>query len=227
MDEELKTASVIQRRLLPAPPTGVSGYTFAGMNRPCRTVSGDYYDFVVRPDGRVYFVIADVSGKGVTAGLLMAGLQASFRIFTKNDPRPAELMMQLNVTLKENLPQSKFVTLFLGRLDTRRSLLAGVERSPRNSVTRVDPDGTISTRRYWDPGALLETAKLSPEDVLERLEELLVQAVERSVSGNDVVSLSGGIDSPTIAALAAARHRELSGKSIRALSCRRQLQGEL
>src|SRR5207247_2026867 len=63
-------------------------------------------------------VIADVSGKGVTAGLLMAGLQASFRIFTKNDPTPASLMMQLNVALKENLPQSKFVTLFLGRLDT-------------------------------------------------------------------------------------------------------------
>lgn len=119
MDEELKTASVIQRRLLPPAPTGVSGYTFAGMNRPCRTVSGDYYDFVVRPDGRVYFVIADVSGKGVTAGLLMAGLQASFRIFTRNDPKPAELMMQLNVALKDNLPQSKFVTLFLGRLDTR------------------------------------------------------------------------------------------------------------
>jgi len=119
MDEQLKTASVIQRRLLPPAPTGVIGYTFAGMNRPCRTVSGDYYDFVVRPDGRVYFVIADVSGKGVTAGLLMAGLQASFRIFTKSDPTPAALMLQLNVALKENLPQSKFVTLFLGRLDTR------------------------------------------------------------------------------------------------------------
>jgi serine phosphatase RsbU (regulator of sigma subunit) len=123
MDEELKTASVIQRRLLPPAPTGVVGYTFAGMNRPCRTVSGDYYDFVVRPDGRVYFVIADVSGKGVTAGLLMAGLQASFRIFTKNDPSPAVLMLQLNVALKENLPQSNFVTLFLGRLDTRSGLV--------------------------------------------------------------------------------------------------------
>jgi serine phosphatase RsbU (regulator of sigma subunit) len=123
VDEELKTASVIQRRLLPPAPTGVTGYTFAGMNRPCRTVSGDYYDFVLRPDGRVYFVIADVSGKGVTAGLLMAGLQASFRIFTKNDPPPAALMLQLNVALKENLPQSKFVTLFLGRLDTRTGVV--------------------------------------------------------------------------------------------------------
>jgi serine phosphatase RsbU (regulator of sigma subunit) len=117
MDEELKTASVIQRRLLPDAPTGVDGYTFAGSNRACRTVSGDYYDFVLRPNGRMYFVIADVSGKGITAGLVMAGLQAAFRIYTKTDPTPATLLSQLNVTLKETLPQSKFVTLFLGRLD--------------------------------------------------------------------------------------------------------------
>jgi len=116
--QELKTASMIQRGLLPPAPHGVGGYTFAGVNRPCRAVSGDYYDFVVRPNGKVYFVIADVSGKGVTAGLMMAGLQAAFRIFSKSDPPPAELVGMLNTALKENLPQSKFVTLFLGRLDT-------------------------------------------------------------------------------------------------------------
>ena len=118
MDEELKTASMIQRRLLPPAPDGIAGFTFTGRNQPCRTVSGDYYDFAVRPDGSVYFVIGDVSGKGVTAGLMMAGLQVAFRIFSKSDPDPATLVRQLNVSLKENLPQSKFVTLFLGRLDT-------------------------------------------------------------------------------------------------------------
>lgn len=123
MEEELKTASSIQRRLLPAAPTGIDGYTFAGINRPCRTVSGDYYDFVARPDGRVYFVIADVSGKGVTAGLMMAGLQVAFRIFCKNDPDPATFVTQLNASLRENLPRSKFVTLFLGRLDTHTGVV--------------------------------------------------------------------------------------------------------
>ncbi|HEX6160899.1 MAG TPA: GAF domain-containing SpoIIE family protein phosphatase, partial [Thermoanaerobaculia bacterium] len=118
MDEELKTASSIQRRLLSDPPSAIDGYTFVGRNQPCRTVSGDYYEFVIRPDGKVYFVIGDVSGKGVTAGLMMAGLQVAFRIFVKTDPDPATLVTQLNLTLKENLPQSKFVTLFLGRLDT-------------------------------------------------------------------------------------------------------------
>jgi sigma-B regulation protein RsbU (phosphoserine phosphatase) len=123
MDEELRTASNIQRRLLPAAPSGIAGYTFVGNNQACRTVSGDYYDFAVRPDGMVYFVIGDVSGKGVTAGLMMAGLQVAFRIFSKNDPDPATLVTQLNVALKENLPQSKFVTLFLGRLDTTTGIV--------------------------------------------------------------------------------------------------------
>jgi sigma-B regulation protein RsbU (phosphoserine phosphatase) len=123
MDEELKTASMIQRGLLSPAPTGVEGYTFAGANRPCRSISGDYYDFVMRPDGKIYFVIADVSGKGITAGLMMAGLQASFRIFCKTDPSPAVLVAELNTALKENLPQSKFVTLFLGRLDTKSGMI--------------------------------------------------------------------------------------------------------
>src|SRR5947209_1281299 len=60
MDEELRTAYKIQSRLLPAALPAIDGYTFAGANRPCKTVSGDYYDVVVRPDGRIYFVIADV-----------------------------------------------------------------------------------------------------------------------------------------------------------------------
>jgi serine phosphatase RsbU (regulator of sigma subunit)/pSer/pThr/pTyr-binding forkhead associated (FHA) protein len=123
MDEELKTASNIQRRLLPAAPSGVAGYTFVGRNQPSRVVSGDYYDFALRPNGKVYFVIGDVSGKGVTAGLMMAGLQVAFRIFSKTDPDPATLVTQLNLALKENLPQSKFVTLFLGRLDTATGVI--------------------------------------------------------------------------------------------------------
>ena len=86
MEEELKTAYTVQKGLLPQNPPMIDGYSFHGIHRPCRTVSGDYYDFVVRPEGSVYFVIADVSGKGITAALLMAGLQAAFRIFAKEDP---------------------------------------------------------------------------------------------------------------------------------------------
>ncbi len=119
LDEELRTASSIQRRLLPPAPQDIDGYSFVGTNQPSRTVSGDYYDFLVRPDGHVFFVIADVSGKGVGAGLVTAGLQIAFRIFAKDNPDPATLASQLNTALHETLPRSKFVTLFLGRLDTK------------------------------------------------------------------------------------------------------------
>lgn len=118
MEEELKTAYTVQRGLLPEKPPSINGYTFHGVHRPCRTVSGDYYDFVVRPNGTIYFVVADVSGKGITAALLMAGLQAAFRIFAKGDPSPAELISQLNIAMKDSLPPSRFITIFVGRLDT-------------------------------------------------------------------------------------------------------------
>lgn len=116
-DEELKTAYVIQSRLLPATLPQLDGYEFAGTNKPCRTVSGDYYDVIVRPDGRIYFVIADVSGKGITAALVMTSLATAFGIFTRTDPTPAELVRELNVTLVPKTAPTKFATLFAGLLD--------------------------------------------------------------------------------------------------------------
>jgi len=116
-EEELKTAYVIQSRLLPATLPILDGYEFAGTNKPCRTVSGDYYDVIVRPDGRIYFVIADVSGKGITAALVMASLATAFTIFTRTDPTPAELVRELNLTLAPKTAPTKFATLFAGLLD--------------------------------------------------------------------------------------------------------------
>jgi phosphoserine phosphatase RsbU/P len=116
MEEELRTAYVIQSRLLPSVPPEVAGYTFAGVNRPARTVSGDYFDYVYRED-KVYFVIADVSGKGITAALVMASLETAFVIFTRDSPSPSELLDRLNKTLVQKLSPTKFVTLFAGILD--------------------------------------------------------------------------------------------------------------
>ncbi len=117
IDEELRTAFVIQSRLLPAQLPEIDGYCFAAANRPCKTVSGDYYDVLVRPDGRIYFVIADVSGKGITAALVMSSVATAFQIFTRSDPTPAELVSEINATLAPKTSPSKFVTLFAGVLD--------------------------------------------------------------------------------------------------------------
>jgi phosphoserine phosphatase RsbU/P len=190
MDEELKTASMIQRRLLPPAPTGVAGYTFAGSNQPCRTVSGDYFDFVVRPDGRIDFVIADVSGKGVTAGLMMAGLQVAFRIFARTDADLSTVVAQLNSTLRENLPRSKFVTLFCGRLDLSTGLIeyvnAGhtpplyIHRDGADELTKTDillgvvPNATFTTR----------TLTLAPGDSLVTFTDGVTEA--QDAEGNEL-----------------------------------------
>jgi phosphoserine phosphatase RsbU/P len=117
MEEELKTTYVIQSRLLPAAPPAIDGYSIAGVNRPCRTVSGDYFDYLVRPDGRLYFIVADVAGKGITAALMMASLATAFNIFASGDPSPAALLRQLNAALQPKLAPNKFITLFMGILD--------------------------------------------------------------------------------------------------------------
>ena len=119
LDEELRTAYTIQSRLLPAQLPVIDGYTFAGSNVPARSVSGDYYDVVVRPDGRIYFIIADVSGKGVTAALVMSSVATAFSIFTRSDPPPAELVADLNATLAPKTAPTKFVTLVAGVLDPK------------------------------------------------------------------------------------------------------------
>jgi sigma-B regulation protein RsbU (phosphoserine phosphatase) len=138
IDEELRTAYVIQSRLLPTTLPSVDKYCFAGSNKPCKTVSGDYYDVIVRPDGRVYFIIADVSGKGVTAALVMSGLATAFNIFTRSDPKPADLVHEINITLAPKTAPTKFATLVAGVLDPQTGVIdfANAGHVPPLVVTR-------------------------------------------------------------------------------------------
>lgn len=119
LEEELRTAAAVQRQLLPHSAPAIRGWTVEAHSVASRGVSGDYYDFAIQSDGKLWVVIGDVSGKGINAALLMASLQASFRIFVRDDPEPAELCRRLNAAMKGLLPPSRFITLFITRLDPR------------------------------------------------------------------------------------------------------------
>jgi len=108
--------------------------------------------------------------------------------------------------------------MFFGRFDSRHTMLRGVSRFPRASAGDAGPGRPIVFRRYWDPAPLLETASVTHAEAREQLAELIDLAVRRAVTGRDVISLSGGIDSPTIAAFAAPHHLERSGQPLSALS---------
>jgi len=117
MARDLEQAAEIQRRLLPEKAPEAPGLDLAGYNAPCRTVGGDYYDFFTYPDGRVATVVADVSGKGMPAALLMSSLQARVQVLAE-DPRDlGDLMVRLNRLLCSSIPSNRFISLFLCVLD--------------------------------------------------------------------------------------------------------------
>jgi serine phosphatase RsbU (regulator of sigma subunit) len=118
IESELAQAGEIQRTLLPANSPTVSGYDIAGYNEPCRTVGGDYYDFLPYKDGRLGLIVADVSGKGMPAALLMSSLQARVQMLLETEPDPASAVSTLNRNLAERCPLGRFITLFYGLLDT-------------------------------------------------------------------------------------------------------------
>lgn len=95
--------------------------------------------------------------------------------------------------------------------------LRGVRRLAKGELLRAGPAGAVR-ERYWRPERLLETAQGSAEELAERFDELMVRAASRALTGADVISLSGGIDSSTVAAFAAPVHLERFGRPLPALS---------
>lgn len=117
MESELAQASEIQQSLLPPEAPLFEGYDLAGYNLPCRTVGGDYYDFLPYKDGRLGLAVGDVSGKGLPAALLMSSLQARVQMLVETAADPASAVTTLNRNLAERCPLGKFITFFYGVLD--------------------------------------------------------------------------------------------------------------
>jgi asparagine synthetase B (glutamine-hydrolysing) len=101
--------------------------------------------------------------------------------------------------------------------DAMPCALRGVLRVDKASCLTLHRSGT-STLRFWDPEALLETTPVAPADLREAFDSLMMQAAERMVTRDCAVSLSGGIDSPAVAAYAAPRYRELTGQGLQCLT---------
>ena len=125
-DQELDRALEIQRDLLPKSLPQLPGVQIDGAWQPARTVGGDYYDVILLDDKRLGICIGDVSGKGITAALLMANLQASFRAFATPDAAPAVVCTKLNDFLCGNTGSDKFISFFYAVLDVENLTLTYV-----------------------------------------------------------------------------------------------------
>jgi phosphoserine phosphatase RsbU/P len=117
MDREITLARQIQEKLLPEEPPEIEGFLLYGSNFPSRQISGDLYDFCVRPDGKIYVAIADVCGKGIGPALLMASLQASLGIWADEELAVADMTARLSASLAKRTSSGRFITFFLVLLD--------------------------------------------------------------------------------------------------------------
>ena len=126
IESELNIARDIQMAMLPTrfPPFGDYPDLYAyGVVVPAKEVGGDLFDFYIH-EGRLFFCIGDVSGKGVPASLVMAVTRSLFRSYTSYMDSPAQIVSQMNDSLSgENNQQDMFVTLFLGALDMKRGVI--------------------------------------------------------------------------------------------------------
>ncbi|MGA9115589.1 MAG: SpoIIE family protein phosphatase [Bacteroidota bacterium] len=124
MEQEVRLAARIQTDLLPRSSPHVPGYEICGRSMPAQSVGGDYFDFMTPGDGDLVLCLGDVSGKGLPASLLMAGLQATLRALTRPGETPGAAVRGANALLFESTSPEKFVTLVYARLDPVRHRLA-------------------------------------------------------------------------------------------------------
>lgn len=117
VEKQLQIAGEVQSRLLPQRPPVAKGYDFAGLCIPTYEIGGDYFDYIQIDKNKLGIAIADISGDGIPAALIMTAFRALLRSQVKQHSNPSELMKLLNAQLSEFTRKKDFVTAFYGILD--------------------------------------------------------------------------------------------------------------
>ena len=202
LDTELRIASEIQQNLLPPPPAARGGWRFAAELEPAGRVGGDFYDFV-DGDGALLILLADVSGKGIPAALVMGSCRMLFRQLARDTDEPARLLAQLNHALLAEHGGSPYLTCFLARIDLASRALTWVNAGHPSGLVVADrgwrtlestgrPPGLLADSRYaacTQQLAAGEVLVLVTDGVTEAIggggrgEQRLAQAIARRREG--------------------------------------------
>ena len=111
LDHDLEIARDIQRILLPSEAPAINGFQISGINVPARQVSGDYFDYIHVDQERLGVAIADVSGKGVPASLIMAICRSVLRAEAARNPSPADVLRKVNRQLYPDIKEDMFISM--------------------------------------------------------------------------------------------------------------------
>lgn len=179
---ELEIARQIQASLLPKALPVIPGWQVATHWQPARAVGGDFYDFTEYPDGRVGLVIADVSGKGVPAALVMATTRSVFRASAERLVAPGAVLERVNEVLSADMPPKMFVTCLYMLLDPASGALE-FANAGHNLPCLCSPEGVVELRATGMPLGLLPgmayeqvQARLTSDDALLMYSDGLVES---------------------------------------------------
>jgi sigma-B regulation protein RsbU (phosphoserine phosphatase) len=185
-EAELSFALEVQQALFPRQLPNRYGLEFAAVCIPARGISGDYYDVMQFPDGRLVFAIADISGKGISAAILMANLQALLRTLAETGSPPEVVCSKLNNHLHQVTDASKFATFFYGEWNVAGRRLRYVNAGHNAPIVL----GSLFGRKLAEGGfplgmfssAEFQTGEvmLQPGDLLVLYSDGITEATSRS-----------------------------------------------
>ncbi len=138
---ELSEAREVQKSLFPKKNPEIEGLSFTAICEPSYKVGGDWYDYIYFPDGRIGVVIADVSGKGLSAALLMSSTKMIFKHVAMSIPSPSEVLKKVNRILMPDIPSTRFITLLYLVLDPKSKEIVFSNAGHMNPVL-INSDGT-------------------------------------------------------------------------------------
>ncbi|MHB8749908.1 MAG: PP2C family protein-serine/threonine phosphatase, partial [Aggregatilineales bacterium] len=153
-EQEMRIAGIIQQTLLPKAVPVLLGWQLAAYWQPAQTVGGDFYDFVVLPNGQVVFIIGDVTDKGVPAALLMASTRSVVRAATERLNSPGEVLKHANDVLCPDMPPKMFVTCLCAFLDPISGLLR-YANAGHNPPYQRTANGVVELRARGMPLGLM------------------------------------------------------------------------
>lgn len=194
LDEDLAVAHEIQRILLPNGAPEVDGYQIAGINIPARQVSGDYYDYVDVDERHCGVAIADVSGKGVPASLIMAMCRSVLRTQASGQLSPAQVLHKVNDQLFPDIKEDMFISMAYAILDKQSNSVtlcrAGHDapllfRARDKSVSRINPPGMalgIDSGKVFNRVTGDFTIQLESEDCLILYTDGITEALDSAGS---------------------------------------------
>ncbi|HLE33174.1 MAG TPA: PP2C family protein-serine/threonine phosphatase [Bacteroidota bacterium] len=187
VEKEIQIAAEIQNKLLPKELPPMVGYQMDAVAVPCKTIGGDYYDVVPIDDESYVLVVADVSGKGIPAALLVSTLNAALHAYIQTTISLTDLVQKLNTIVYKNTPSERYITFFIAMLNTRRNQLMYVNAGHNfpYKVVKGQQDfvrltaGGLPLGMFEHADYQSETIDIQPNDLLVFYSDGVTEAMDK------------------------------------------------